>query len=51
MPEEINRVLTDHISDLPFCPTETAVLNLKNEGVTTGVYNVGDVSLMLWNTI
>jgi len=45
MPEEINRVLTDHISDLFFCPTETAVLNLKNEGVTTGVYNVGDVML------
>lgn len=45
MPEEINRVLTDHVSDFLFCPTETAVLNLKNEGVTTGVYNVGDVML------
>lgn len=45
MPEEINRVLTDHISDLLFCPTETAALNLKNEGITTGVYNVGDVML------
>lgn len=45
MPEEINRVLTDHISDLLFCPTETAVLNLKNEGITTGVYSVGDVML------
>jgi UDP-N-acetylglucosamine 2-epimerase (non-hydrolysing) len=45
MPEEINRVLTDHISDLLFCPTETAVLNLKKEGITTGVYNVGDVML------
>lgn len=45
MPEEINRVLTDHISNFLFCPTETAVLNLKNEGVTTGVYNVGDVML------
>ncbi len=45
MPEEINRVLTDHVSDLLFCPTETAVLNLKNEGITTGVYNVGDVML------
>ena len=45
MPEEVNRVLTDHISDFLFCPTETAVLNLKNEGVTTGVYNVGDVML------
>ncbi|AKB51855.1 UDP-N-acetylglucosamine 2-epimerase [Methanosarcina barkeri str. Wiesmoor] len=45
MPEEINRVLTDHTSDLLFCPTETAVLNLKKEGITTGVYNVGDVML------
>jgi len=45
MPEEINRVLTDHVSDLLFCPTETAVLNLEKEGITTGVYNVGDVML------
>ncbi|WP_135606413.1 non-hydrolyzing UDP-N-acetylglucosamine 2-epimerase [Methanococcoides sp. NM1] len=43
MPEEINRVMTDHISNLLFCPTETAVINLKNEGVTDGVCNVGDV--------
>jgi UDP-GlcNAc3NAcA epimerase len=45
MPEEINRVLTDHISDLLFCPTESAVLNLKKEGVAAGVFNVGDVML------
>ena len=32
MPEEINRVLTDYCSDILFCPTETAVRNLKNEG-------------------
>ena len=43
MPEEINRVLTDHISDILFCPTQTAVENLKNEGITNGVYLVGDV--------
>ena len=43
MPEEINRVLTDHISDFLFCPTETAVKNLKKEGITRGVYNVGDI--------
>lgn len=43
MPEEINRVLTDHISDLLFAPTEFAVKNLKNEGITKEVYNVGDV--------
>jgi UDP-GlcNAc3NAcA epimerase len=43
MPEEINRVLTDHVSDILFCPTQTAVENLKNEGITNGVYLVGDV--------
>ena len=43
MPEEINRVLTDHISDLLFCPTKTSVENLKKEGITKGVYLVGDV--------
>ena len=43
MPEEINRVLTDHCSDLLFCPTETAARNLAAEGVTKGVHLVGDV--------
>lgn len=43
MPEEINRVLTDHISDLLFCPTQTAVENLEREGITKGVHLVGDV--------
>jgi UDP-N-acetylglucosamine 2-epimerase len=43
MPEEINRVLTDHVSDILFCPTQTAVENLKNEGITNGVYLVGDL--------
>jgi UDP-GlcNAc3NAcA epimerase len=43
MPEEINRVLTDHASDLLFCPTETAVANLANEGIRSGVHLVGDV--------
>ncbi len=45
MPEEINRVLTDHISDLLFCPTAAAVENLAREGVTEGVAMVGDVML------
>jgi len=31
MPEEVNRILTDRISDILFCPTDTAVKNLKNE--------------------
>jgi UDP-GlcNAc3NAcA epimerase len=43
MPEEINRVLTDHISDLLFCPTHTAVINLHKEGIEQGVHLVGDV--------
>ena len=43
MPEEINRVIADHLSDLLFCPTETAVRNLSKEGITEGVFNVGDV--------
>lgn len=45
MPEEINRVITDHISDFLFCPTKTAVINLKKEGITKGVHNVGDIML------
>lgn len=43
MPEEQNRILTDHISKFLFVPTDSATQNLKNEGVTKGVYNVGDV--------
>lgn len=43
MPEESNRVLTDHLSSLLFAPTETAVNNLKREGITSGVHLVGDV--------
>jgi UDP-N-acetylglucosamine 2-epimerase len=43
MPEEINRVLTDHVSSLLFAPTNLAVDNLKKEGISQGVHNVGDV--------
>lgn len=46
MPEEINRILTDQISDLLFCPTSTAVRNLENEGFgnkPVNVLQVGDV--------
>ena len=38
MPEEINRVMTDHLADVLLCPTETAVENLQLEGVTKGVH-------------
>ncbi|MDQ8180813.1 UDP-N-acetylglucosamine 2-epimerase (non-hydrolyzing) [Pelagicoccus sp. SDUM812005] len=43
MPEEINRVLTDHVSTLLFCPTTASVTNLHKEGITKGVHPVGDV--------
>lgn len=43
MPEEINRVLTDHVSALLFCPTFRAIDNLKREGITDGAIHVGDV--------
>jgi len=53
MPEEVNRILVDRISDLLFAPTPTAVANLSNEGLTAGVAHVGDVNydatLMLTN--
>lgn len=45
MPEEVNRVVADHLTDLHFCATKTAVENLKTEGVTKGVHWVGDVML------
>lgn len=48
MPEEINRVLTDHVSSLLFCPSELAVKNLEREGITKGVYFVGDVMYDLY---
>lgn len=43
MPEETNRVLTDHLSTLLFCPTRTAVNNLAKEGITKGVHFTGDI--------
>ena len=43
MPEEINRILTDHISSLLFCPTKNAVTILKSEGIENGVLFSGDV--------
>ena len=43
MPEEQNRVVTDHLSDVLLCPTRQAVDNLVAEGITRGVHLVGDV--------
>lgn len=45
IPEEINRVVVDHISDIFFCTTETAVGNLEIEGITKNVFLVGDLMI------
>lgn len=47
IPEEINKLLTDSITDLYFCPTKTGENNLKAAGVTHGLHMVGDVGLDL----
>ena len=43
MPEEVNRVMADHLSALLLCPSEAAAANLAAEGITRGVRVVGDV--------
>jgi UDP-N-acetylglucosamine 2-epimerase len=43
MPEEVNRIVTDHLSDLLFCPSDKSVKQLAAEGIYKNVYNVGDV--------
>jgi UDP-N-acetylglucosamine 2-epimerase len=45
IPEEVNRVLTDHVSSFLFAPTQTALDNLRTEGINDGVYLTGDVML------
>ena len=45
MPEEVNRVLTDNISDYLFVPTQTALQNLKNENIYGKIYDTGDTSV------
>ena len=47
MPEEINRVITDHVSTYLFCPTENSVKNLKMEGITKNVFLTGDLMIEL----
>src|SRR5699024_9324012 len=43
MPEEVNRIMTDNVSELLFAPTDLAVKNLAKEAITKGVHQVGDV--------
>lgn len=45
MPEEQNRILTDNLSYLLFIPSNIAMQNLHREGITEGIYNVGDVMM------
>lgn len=49
MPEETNRIITDHISDYLFAPTQTAIKNLKNENVQGKVFDTGDISVEIVN--
>jgi UDP-GlcNAc3NAcA epimerase len=51
MPEEINRILVDHMSSLLFCSTRESVKNLSIEGVSNGVYNVGDIMYDVTNSV
>ncbi|MEI6040042.1 MAG: UDP-N-acetylglucosamine 2-epimerase (non-hydrolyzing) [Candidatus Berkelbacteria bacterium] len=51
MPEEINRVVTDHVSDLLFCSTKSVVENLKEEGIKQNVHFVGDVMFDLQESV
>jgi UDP-GlcNAc3NAcA epimerase len=43
MPEEINRIITDHLSSLLFCSSEVGAINLKKEGIINGVFLTGDL--------
>lgn len=49
MPEEINRIVTDHLANLLLCPSLTAVNHLASEGVSSGVHEIGDVMLDVLN--
>jgi UDP-N-acetylglucosamine 2-epimerase len=49
MPEEINRIVADHLSNLLFCPSDTSVKNLVTEGITGNVHLVGDIMLDVLN--
>ncbi|MGI6119283.1 MAG: UDP-N-acetyl glucosamine 2-epimerase [Desulfosporosinus sp.] len=49
MPEEVNRILTDRISQVLFCPTETAMRNLEREGIRIAPTNVANATLNALN--
>src|SRR5882762_8378637 len=49
MPEEINRIVADHLSDVLLCPSDAAMANLANEGITAKAHLVGDVMLDVLN--
>jgi UDP-N-acetylglucosamine 2-epimerase len=49
MPEEVNRVVADHLSNLLLCPSQTAVDHLTSEGILSNVHLVGDVMLDVLN--
>jgi len=51
MPEEVNRVLTDHVSELLFCPTRQARINLRAEGIKKGLITSGDLMYELIDTL
>jgi UDP-N-acetylglucosamine 2-epimerase len=43
MPEELNRVITDRVAKILFCPSQASIANLHAEGIRNGIYDVGDV--------
>jgi UDP-N-acetylglucosamine 2-epimerase len=50
-PEEINRVVTDHLSQLLFCPSEVSRLNLQREGILEGVHVTGDLMVQILHQV
>jgi UDP-N-acetylglucosamine 2-epimerase len=47
-PEEKNRIIADHLSDWRFCPTQSAIGNLREEGIRSGIFGVGDLMYEHW---